>query len=766
MDEDDGMMLNFATSSSEPSSRLRSSGKVTGGNWKERRKMTLELQGRGRNEKKHASGVNSSLIDTSNNKIEKARLEKRPGAPQNSMGTSSKKIKFEEAKGQFGGKNSSYVSSLFTSNNTSSQLTPTLEKENKSYLPSNAPLQDATTFDGLGLNDKLAAFLKDTLKFANPTNVQRMVVPKLLSGTTDLFVKAQTGSGKTLSFLLPIIHKLMMENTHKISRDLGLFAVILTPTRELATQIYGVMESLSRCHHQIVPGIVIGGEKKKSEKARLRKGVNILVATPGRLADHLENTTSLDISQLRWLILDEGDKLVELGFEETITKITDKITQLSMISETTQKWQGLPTKRVNVLCSATMQNNVEKLGSIILKNPEMVTVDSNQIEGTVLFGGNGDSVEHGATAPDQLVQQVVVIPPKLRLVTLSAILRDLTRKASATEEPTRTIIFFSCSDSVNFHFDVFTRDGRKFKNQKDVETGKMVEVEIVPRNSGDQDDDEELVKGEELGRMTAPTIGHNTTVFKLHGSLLQQVRALTLSSFIKSSSKHSILFCTDVASRGLDLPNISSVIEYDPPFTIDDHLHRIGRLARVGNEGLATLFLLPGNEEGYVDGKLKIVHPKQGSLRIVKYDSILEKGFADVNDQAQAVSASTKKADPKMKLGKWDIHATTWHLDVERWLLEDNYAHDRAVQAFTSHIRAYTTHMLTERAFFNVKLLHLGHLAKSFGLRETPKKLGKSIGLESAQEGLGSRPKKEDPRKKMLRMAKLAVNTASSEFNY
>lgn len=684
--EDDGLILNFATgTTTTPAAKV----KVKGGRWKERRK--LQLQGR-------STGVNSIPVDESKRKH-----------PVEEKETPAKRVKFTETKGEFGGKNDSYVSSLFTNSEVITSKPTTKEV---TYLPSNAPIKDATTFAGLGLNDKLSSHLTEHLRFKYPTKIQQLVIPNLITTNQDLFVKAQTGSGKTLSFVLPMFHKLMMENKYKINRESGLFGIILTPTRELATQIYGVLETLTRCHHHIVPGIVIGGEKKKSEKARLRKGCNILVATPGRLADHLENTKNLDVSQLRWLILDEGDKLMELGFEETISKITSQIDANSKINETLDKWQGLPNKRINMLCSATLQSNVKKLGSIVLNNPEMISVDSfKNVPGTITFG---ETEELRSTAPDQLVQNVLVVPPKLRLVTLDALLA----KVSLT-----TMVFFSCSDSVDYHFDVFTRS----------------EKESTDDSKG----------------VDAPLLGPNTVVYKLHGSLLQQARTTTLQSFIKdNTTKTKILFCTDVASRGLDLPNIANVVEFDPPFTIDDHLHRIGRTARLGNQGTATLFLLPGSEEGYVDGKLKVVHPKEGSLRIQNYEEVLQQGFAEGSDKSK-----------DNKIGKWDIHATTWHLDVERWLLEDQAMLSKAIQAFTSHIRAYATHLSSEREFFNVKLLHLGHLAKSFGLRETPKKLGKSVGNNSNFTE-SKRGKKEDPKKKMLRMAKMAVKASSSEFNY
>lgn len=728
------MLLNFAV---PDNFTPKKASKVVGGKWKDRRKVQLALQGRGRKKTDEAaSGVNKSVIK--NDRIEKIRSQ-----PPSNIAVPPKRQRFSEQRGETGGKGDSFVSSLFTSNDNALQLIPTIVEETV-HKPSNAPV-DTNSFQGLGLNEKMVNHLTTHLKFKYPTPVQQSVIPNMISYEKDLFIKAQTGSGKTLSFLLPIVHKLMMEQKNKINRDSGLFAIILTPTRELATQIYGVLETVVGCYHHIVPGIVIGGEKKKSEKARIRKGVNILVATPGRLADHMENTTSLDTSQLRWLILDEGDKLVELGFEETITKITNQISASSMIQDRMNKWPSLPKKRVNLLCSATVQNNVEKLGSIILNEPEMISVDSKD---STSFSNEMDNSQ---TAPDQLTQNIIVIPPKLRLVTLCAMLKEVTKKVEKNKTPTRTLVFFSCSDSVDYHFDVFTREGRRLKRVKNEETGEKLVVEFRAEEEAE----------EVTGAMTAPLIGDSSVVFKLHGSLTQQVRSDTLSSFIGSKLNHSILFCTDVAARGLDMPNITTVVEYDPPFNIDDHLHRIGRSARVGQEGSASLFLLPGIEEGYVEGKLNIVHPKKGSLRILKYDEILKDGFAQIDEEVKDVKE--KKKDAKRKEGKWDIHATTWHLDVERWLLENNFMHEKAVRAFTSHVRAYATHLSSERIYFNVKTLHLGHLAKSFGLRETPKKLGKQIG---GDESVAPKRKQEDQKDKLYRMARAAAKSNSSEFNY
>ncbi|KAF7999217.1 hypothetical protein HF325_006749 [Metschnikowia pulcherrima] len=770
--DDDGLILNFAMPDPTEVAAAPAAPKFYGGHWRERRDLKLKLQGR---ERKPGSGVNDIQVpDRGMRKLqEKAEdmmketfpqkkakpaqtFEKRAQssnpapakrADPDHAGIPSKRVKFMESSGERGGKNNSYVSSLFTSKNNAS-LKESVQ-ENTLHKPSNAPLTDDSTFEGLGLNTKLATHLTSLMKYLAPTKVQRAVAPKLLQLETDLFVKAQTGSGKTLAFTLPILHKLMSE-PKEITRLSGLFALILTPTRELALQIYAVLESVLRCHHQIVPGIVVGGEKKKSEKARIRKGVNVLVATPGRLADHLENTSSLDVSQVRYLILDEGDRLVELGFQETITKVTDILARHLKVMDTMHAWPGLPTRRVNVLCSATMPDDVKKLGSTVLARPEMVSIDRES--------------DIAATAPDQLVQRVMVVPPKLRLVTLAAALKAPLRPEG---EISRTMVFFSCSDLVNFHYEVFTRGGfatmRKTSEEKEKEREKKEKRDEQAEKEGKtakkpKDDD----APQQFCASTAPPVDSDTVVFRLHGSLSQQLRTATLQQFVlnegKNKGKHLVLFCTDVASRGLDLPNIAQVIEYDPPFTIDDHLHRIGRSARVGNLGEATLFLLPGEEEGYVDGKLRVVHPKKSNLRVINYESVLEKSFSEESDKKDRKD----RKDPKSKEGKWDIHATTWHLEVERWLLEDKAQLEKALNAFVSHIRAYATHLSSERMYFNVKLLHLGHLAKAFGLRETPKKLGRTSGQ---QTGEASAKKKEDPRKKMLRVARMTEKARSSEFN-
>lgn len=694
MDDNDGLFLNIASDSNaggDASGKKKL--KVVGGTWRDRRRAQMIARGPKKADDEGSLGVNQIPVDA-----EKRAMKRRAQDEQSqSLKGPSKQARFSEGRGT-NGKNNTFVSSLFTSN-PGDRAHLKHDEDIEAHDASNAPLKDSTTFDGLGINEVLNKQLTEHMKLKAPTKIQRSVIPRLLTRHRDLMVQAQTGSGKTLSFVLPIFQQLMMDKD--ITRTSGIFALILTPTRELATQIYSVVESLSRCCHRVVPGIVIGGEKKKSEKARLRKGVNILVATPGRLADHIENTERLDLSQVRYVVMDEGDKLMELGFEETITKILKDIESSCKIDETAGQFKTLPGKRVNVLCSATIKGNVKKLGEISLTNAETVTSNSVPDQEDV-------ELMDQVAAPDQLLQQVCLVPPKLRLVTLAAMLKDLVKPGS---EPSRTIVFLSCSDSVNFHFAVFGQKGQT----------AGPDGELKPAN-------------EFSTVVTSPLLGDDVKIFKLHGSLSQPIRTATLSAFTKAkTTEHQVLFCTDVAARGLDLPYISTVIEYDAPFATEDHLHRIGRTARAGKQGRSMLFLLP-QEEAYLD---LIQHYHPNGIQHQSYEELLKTGFGK----------------------KWDVDATTWHLNVERWLLEDTGAHELAVKGFGSHIRSYATHLSSERKVFNVKALHLGHLAKSFGLRETPKKLGGNIGE-------GNKKKKENPKDKMFRVARMAAKAQSDEFNF
>ncbi|KAF2143898.1 uncharacterized protein K452DRAFT_285936 [Aplosporella prunicola CBS 121167] len=769
---DDGMLMNFDLGDGP----LVVKPTFKGGRWKDRltaKKAAAHRAKRSSDPKPAVDGAPSRNAgdnrDPRPNKRQRVDDEFRPANAGHKAGQNA---------GQNAGKNGAprqFISSLFTFNpesTTKTEVQPEQPQDGEEVQPSNAPLSpELENFTSLGLSTQLANHMLNKMQIKAPTAIQKAAISQLVKDNSDAFIQAQTGSGKTLAYLLPIVQRLIAMGD-KVHRDSGLFAIVLAPTRELSKQISVVLENVLRCAHWIVPGTVIGGEKKKSEKARVRKGLNILVATPGRLADHLEHTEALDVSNVRWLVLDEGDRLMELGFENEIQKIVGTLNLRMKAARA--RIPGLPEKRMTILCSATMKMDVQRLGEISLKEAVHIQADpkdKNEEEDT-------EMQDAAFSAPAQLKQSYAVVPAKLRLVTLIAVLkRAFARRGSVM----KVIVFISCADSVEFHFEVLARgseeegDGKekskenaKVDAKADTKADTKADAKVdSPQQDGEAEDkaEEKTEKTEEkteekddakkrkrdgkprkpeppaIGRTSAPASAISSkenpvNVYKLHGSLPQAVRTSTLSAFTHSKDP-AVLVCTDVASRGLDLPNVDFVIEYDPAFAKDDHLHRIGRTARAGRDGRSLLFLMPGDEEGYTQ-ILKDTRADAGAT-LTRHDApeLLRKAFTPPG----TVGSATKHA--------YEDAATEWQLDLERWALANPAKLELARRGYQSHIRAYATHVAAERVFFNIKTLHLGHLAKAFALRDRPA----SIRVPGLRPGADSHAKGKEDRRAKARAA-------------
>ena len=688
---DDGLLLNFdlpADAFANPKTTFK------GGSWKDR----LTAKKSDEWDRKRDQEQLTSQFPVYSRQEEPSSLDERP----------QKRARTNGSRNQSQPTDREVISSLFTYNphSTANRESPPAKDEGN-IEPSNAPLDyEIANFTSIGLSDTLAGHLLRKLGIKAPTAIQRRAIKQLCENNVDAFIQAETGSGKTLAYLLPVLQRIisMSDQMHAAGEDLsrqsGLFALILAPTRELSKQILSVLEILLTCCHRIVAGLVIGGEKKKSEKARLRKGINILVATPGRLADHLYNTEVLDVSQVRWLVLDEGDRLMELGFEQDIQKI---IGMMNLRSKKVQQnlIPGLPERRTTILCSATMKSGVEHLQNISLKDPIFLTAYPGDIEA-------GDSIlETEFSAPSQLKQSYAIVPAKQRLATLIAVLKQTFKRKGSVM---KCIVFMSCADSVDFHFELLSRSASSNESNTGEANGdenlnheKSSTPAVIAKHQ------RKVPQGGTISEARIQSTGstfsskdNEVHLFRLHGSLQQATRTATLKAFA-SDTQPSVLVCTDVASRGLDLPNIDLVIEYDPPFSKDDHLHRAGRTARAGRDGRAMIFLMPGCEEGYVkllaEGKPR---------RLTRHDAkeLLKKGFSPTSGIVNN--------------HEWEKLATDWQLEVERWAVNNPRHLEQARRAYQSHIRAYATHVAAERSIFDMQELHLGHLAKAFALRDKP----------------------------------------------
>ncbi|KAM6117754.1 ATP-dependent DNA helicase DDX31 isoform 2-T2 [Phoenicopterus ruber ruber] len=408
------------------------------------------------------------------------------------------------------------------------------------------------SFSQLDLHPHLISTINTVLKISSMTSVQKQTIPVLLQGK-DALVRSQTGSGKTLAYGIPLVQSLQ-GMTSKIQRSDGPYALILVPTRELALQSFETMQKLLKPFAWIVPGVLMGGEKRKSEKARLRKGINILISTPGRLVDHIKSTECIHFRRTQWLIIDEADRILDLGFEKDVAVI---LNALNAERDTRQ----------NVLLSATLTEGVTRLADISLNDPVSISIadeiqkrlkPASQMDREPSSSANCTEQENFAV-PEKLKQYVMMVPSKLRLVTLAAFILEKCK----FEKHHKMIIFFSSCEQVEFHYELLLK----------VLSGGL-EPEKPERSS---------------------VSSAHLRFLRLHGNMEQEERTEVFQEFLKART--GILLCTDVAARGLDLPQVTWIVQYNAPASPAEYIHRIGRTARIGCHGNSLLVLAPSEAE-------------------------------------------------------------------------------------------------------------------------------------------------------------------------
>ncbi|WWC91662.1 ATP-dependent rRNA helicase RRP3 [Kwoniella dendrophila CBS 6074] len=357
------------------------------------------------------------------------------------------------------------------------------EEEDEEEFDPSAPIPSELnkTFSELGISKELCEACK-SLGFKKPTDIQIESIPPALQGK-DIIGLAQTGSGKTAAFSLPILQSLW-ENPQPF------FALVLAPTRELAYQIAQQVTSLGS-GIGVRTATIVGGMDMMSQSIALSKRPHVIVATPGRLMDHLENTKGFSLKALKYLVMDEADRLLDMDFGPIIDKILKVI----------------PKERNTYLFSATMTTKVAKLQRASLNKPVRVEVSSKY------------------STVSTLLQHYLLLPLKSKDSHLIYLTNEL-----------------SSSSMI-----IFTRT-----------VNDSQRLSII------------------LRRLGFPAI-------PLHGQMSQSLRLASLNKF--KSGGRSILVATDVASRGLDIPLVDLVINYDMPTNSKDYVHRVGRTARAGRSG-------------------------------------------------------------------------------------------------------------------------------------------------------------------------------------
>ncbi|XP_050837041.1 probable ATP-dependent RNA helicase DDX31 [Serinus canaria] len=553
------------------------------------------------------------------------------------------------------------------------------------------------SFSQLDLHPHLISTINTVLNICSMTSVQKQTIPVLLQGR-DALVRSQTGSGKTLAYGIPLVQSLQGMEC-KIQRSDGPYALVLVPTREPFTWI--------------VPGVLMGGEKRKSEKARLRKGINILISTPGRLVDHIRSTQCVHFRRTQWLIIDEADRILDLGFEKDVAVI---LNALNAERETRQ----------NVLLSATLTEGVTRLADISLNDPVSISI-ADEIQKVPESASQTDREasrslncmeQENFAVPETLQQYVMMVPSKLRLVTLAAFILQKCK----FEKRHKMIIFFSSCEQVEFYHELLAK----------VLSGGP--------------------ESEQPGR--SPLSSVSLHFLRLHGDMEQEERTEVFQEFLKS--KTGILLCTDVAARGLDLPQVTWIVQYNAPASPAEYIHRIGRTARIGCRGSSLLVLAPSEAE-YVS----LLASHKINVSELKMEKVLASLMKD--DRFRLHRPGSKKSCGKNPQEVRE-RATVLQTKFENLVHSSEGTVQWAKKALQSFLCAYTTYPKDLKHIFHIKSLHLGHVAKSFGLRDAPQNLT-ALPAAGSKRKTKPRPKRSELLKKThskRRLAELLCSEYSS----
>lgn len=359
-----------------------------------------------------------------------------------------------------------------------------------------------TDFEQFGLPPALLASLK-AMNFTTPTPIQMQAIPMALQGR-DILGSAQTGTGKTGAFGIPLVARLLADSRST--------ALVLTPTRELAVQVLAAITQMLGKNSPIKTALLIGGDSMHLQLRQLKQRPRVLVGTPGRINDHLERG-SLNLHEASFLVLDEMDRMLDMGFAAQIDRIV----------------KFIPKTRQTMLFSATLPAEIKKAADKYLNDPIRVAVGAPNV------------------AAKQIEQKVVRVQPEQKYKQL---VKELDTRAGS-------IIVF-----------VKTKHGAE----------KMAD------------------------KLHKERFGVDT----IHGDLEQRQRERVIQAY--REKRFRILVATDIAARGLDIPHIEHVINYDLPHAPEDYIHRIGRTARAGADGAAISFVTPEDEKRW-DAIQKLLNP-------------------------------------------------------------------------------------------------------------------------------------------------------------
>ena len=410
-----------------------------------------------------------------------------------------------------------------------------------------------TTFSDLGLSPEVLKAVADA-GYTEPTPIQEQAIPIVLQGR-DVLGIAQTGTGKTAGFTLPMIDKLAAGRSKaRMPRSL-----VIEPTRELADQVAAAFEKYAK-QHKLTWALLIGGVSFDDQLKKLDRGVDVLIATPGRLLDHFERGKLL-LTGVQIMVVDEADRMLDMGFIPDIERI----------------FKMTPAKKQTLFFSATMPPEITRLTKQFLNDPVRIEASAP------------------ATAAETITQHIARIPssdPKAKRLALRALV-----------------------GAAN------VRNGIVFCNRKS-------EVDVVAKSLR----------------------SHGFDASPIHGDLDQSMRTRTLESFRNGTLK--LLVASDVAARGLDIPDVSHVFNYDVPHHADDYVHRIGRTGRAGKSGEAYMIVSPADGRS-LDKVLKLIGttPKEEKLEL-DWDSAKSEERPGREGRSRPSSGSRERSPRRERSGR------------------------------------------------------------------------------------------------------------------
>ena len=478
-----------------------------------------------------------------------------------------------------------------------------------------------------------------SMGFKQTTPVQASTIP-LFMAHKDVVVEAVTGSGKTLAFLIPIIERILRMKGRTKKHHVA--SIIISPTRELAVQIHSVLLSILAFHAPsaaqirpdeqtgnmespedktevsfsapvISPQLVVGGQSTPTEDLSyfLKRYPNVLIATPGRLLEILSSShVHCPQSSFEMLVLDEADRLLDMGFKDDLQKIMAR----------------LPKQRRTGLFSASVSEALDQIVRVGLRNPVKISVKVK-----------GSSGSEDQKTPASLQMHHIVAKASHRFSAISQLLSNL------QPHPNKTIIYLSTCAGVDYF--------------------QHLLPSVLPNDRGLQ-----------------------FKLIPLHGKHPPKVRQKNFKLFSESITP-SILLTTDVAARGLDVPQVDLVLQVDPPSDPKVFLHRCGRAGRAGRKGLSVLFLQPGHEEEYIH-------------------------FLEIRK-----TPVTPLLEPMVTVSPTD--ASTVAEKMRAVVLTDRSLHDKAQRGFVSWLKAYSKHQAS--SIFRVSDIDWEDQAQAWALLKLPK---------------------------------------------